>query len=209
MHRNSVQSIETFQVALYTEPEDQLLWIHLGEAYSRAGHHTAALKALTKVRELDPDDWVCTVLISEVQHQLKHHDPLYEAWKEEKDEDEHGSDDGCAHLFATDNVNVKLPPVPPRMLYIEIVGALLVSSWWLTVSKLERDGKHNIHKKFKECLSTSSTSVPYRLTRHTYVETLMIIRRSKLRSITVWYTCNLNPCICRYIAKIIMHKQII
>ncbi|KAN0101324.1 hypothetical protein V8E55_001308 [Tylopilus felleus] len=113
MHRNSVQSIETFQVALYTEPEDQLLWIHLGEAYSRAGHHTAALKALTK-------------------HQLKHHDPLYEAWKEEKDEDEHGSDDGCAHLFATDNVNVKLPPVPPRMLYIEIVGALLVSSWWLT-----------------------------------------------------------------------------
>lgn len=69
MHRNYAQSIEAFQVALRAEPEDQLLWLRLGEAYSRAGRHAAALKALAKAHELDSDDWVCTFLIGEVQHQ--------------------------------------------------------------------------------------------------------------------------------------------
>ena len=69
MHRNYAQSIEAFQVALRADPEDQLLWLRLGEAYSRAGRHAAALKALAKAHELDPDDWVCTFLIGEVQHQ--------------------------------------------------------------------------------------------------------------------------------------------
>ncbi|KAF8557962.1 superkiller protein 3 [Imleria badia] len=69
MHRNYTQSIEALQVALRAEPEDQLLWLRLGEAYSRAGRHAAALKALAKAHELDPDDWVCTFLIGEVQHQ--------------------------------------------------------------------------------------------------------------------------------------------
>ena len=69
MHRNYAQSIEAFQVALRAEPEDQLLWLRLGEAYSKAGRHAAALKALTKAHELDPNDWICTFLIGEVQHQ--------------------------------------------------------------------------------------------------------------------------------------------
>lgn len=68
MHRNYAQSIEAFQIALRAEPEDKLLWLRLGEAYSRAGRHAAALKALSKAHELDPDDWVCTFLIGEVQH---------------------------------------------------------------------------------------------------------------------------------------------
>ncbi|KAF8135619.1 hypothetical protein EV363DRAFT_1321133 [Boletus edulis] len=61
MHRNYAQSIEAFQVALRAEPEDQLLWLRLGEAYSKA--------ALAKAHELDPDDWLCTFLIGEVQHE--------------------------------------------------------------------------------------------------------------------------------------------
>lgn len=69
MHRNYAQSIEAFQVALRAEPEDQLLWLRLGEAYSKAGRHAAALKALAKAHELDPNDWICTFLIGEVQHQ--------------------------------------------------------------------------------------------------------------------------------------------
>lgn len=69
MHRNYAASIDALQVALRAEPEDQLLWLRLGEAYSRAGRHAAALKALAKAHELDPDDWVCTFLIGEVQHQ--------------------------------------------------------------------------------------------------------------------------------------------
>lgn len=69
MHRNYAQSIEAFQVALRAEPEDQFLWLRLGEAYSKAGRHAAALKALAKAHELDPDDWICTFLIGEVQHQ--------------------------------------------------------------------------------------------------------------------------------------------
>lgn len=69
MHKNYAQSIEAFQVALRAEPEDQLLWLRLGEAYSRAGRHAAALKALAKAHELDPDDWICTFLTGEVQHQ--------------------------------------------------------------------------------------------------------------------------------------------
>lgn len=69
MHRNYAQSIEAFQVALRAEPEDQLLWLRLGEAYSKAGRHAAALKALAKAHELDLDDWICTFLIGEVQHQ--------------------------------------------------------------------------------------------------------------------------------------------
>ena len=45
------------------------MWLRLGEAYSRAGRHAAALKALEKAHELSPEDWICTFLIGEVQHQ--------------------------------------------------------------------------------------------------------------------------------------------
>lgn len=44
-------------------------WLRLGEAYVGAGRYAAALKALTKSHELDPDDWVCTYQIGEVQRQ--------------------------------------------------------------------------------------------------------------------------------------------
>lgn len=69
MQKNYAQSIEAFQVALRAEPEDQPLWLRLGEVYSRAGRHAAALKALAKAHELDPEDWICAFLIGEVQHQ--------------------------------------------------------------------------------------------------------------------------------------------
>ncbi|KIJ18985.1 hypothetical protein PAXINDRAFT_109465 [Paxillus involutus ATCC 200175] len=69
MRRNYTPSIEAFQVSLRADPDDQLSWLRLGEAYSKAGRHAAALKALAKAHDLNPDDWMCTYLIGEVQRQ--------------------------------------------------------------------------------------------------------------------------------------------
>ena len=45
-------------------------WLRLGEAYSKAGRFAAALKALERARELDPDDWIASYFIGEVQRQM-------------------------------------------------------------------------------------------------------------------------------------------
>ena len=42
----------------------------LGEAYSRAGRHSASLRALNKSLELQPDNWLCLYHIGEVQRDL-------------------------------------------------------------------------------------------------------------------------------------------
>lgn len=49
------------------EPEDQSLWVRLGEAYNKAGRHVAALKALTHALEMKPDDWLCSYFIADVK----------------------------------------------------------------------------------------------------------------------------------------------
>ncbi len=57
-------------MALRTDSDDQLSWLRLGEAYSKAGRSAAALKALEKARELNPDDWVCLYFLGEVRRQM-------------------------------------------------------------------------------------------------------------------------------------------
>ncbi|CAA7259262.1 unnamed protein product [Cyclocybe aegerita] len=61
-------AIQAIQIALRVEPEDQSLWVRLGEAYNKAGRHTAALKALNHALELDPNDWLCSYFIADVKH---------------------------------------------------------------------------------------------------------------------------------------------
>ncbi|KAH9083896.1 TPR-like protein [Lactarius deliciosus] len=63
---NFPSAIQAFQVALRADVEDQLSWVRLGEAYSKAGRHVAAFKALHRAQELQPEDWVCTYLIGDV-----------------------------------------------------------------------------------------------------------------------------------------------
>lgn len=70
MNRNYIPAIDALQVALRAEPEDPLTWLRLGEAYFKAGRHSAALKALERSQELgDKDDWVCSYFVAEVYRQ--------------------------------------------------------------------------------------------------------------------------------------------
>ncbi|PCH43840.1 hypothetical protein WOLCODRAFT_138620 [Wolfiporia cocos MD-104 SS10] len=62
-------AIQAFQIALRTDGEDQLSWLRLGEAYSKAGRFAAAVKALERARELNPEDWICSYFIGDVQRQ--------------------------------------------------------------------------------------------------------------------------------------------
>ncbi|KZT68315.1 TPR-like protein [Daedalea quercina L-15889] len=68
-HQNYPSAIQAFQIALRTDVDDQLSWLRLGEAYSKAGRFAAAVKALDRARELDPEDWICSYFIGEVQRQ--------------------------------------------------------------------------------------------------------------------------------------------
>ena len=69
-YRDYAAAIRSFQVALRVEPHDQSLWVHLGEAYSKAGRHVAALKALDHAHEMKPEDWVCSFLIADVKQRM-------------------------------------------------------------------------------------------------------------------------------------------
>ncbi|KAK0232722.1 TPR-like protein [Armillaria fumosa] len=62
-------AIHAYQVALRAEPEDQVCWLRLGEAYSRSGRHAAALKSLARAQELNPDDWMTLYFIGGVHRQ--------------------------------------------------------------------------------------------------------------------------------------------
>jgi superkiller protein 3 len=66
---NNGPAIQAFQTALRSDPDDQLSWLRLGEAYSKSGRHAAALKALRHAHVLDPADWICIYLIGEIQRQ--------------------------------------------------------------------------------------------------------------------------------------------
>ena len=69
-YRDYTAAIQSFQVALRVEPDDQNLWVHLGEAYSKAGRHVAALKALSHAHEMKPEDWICSFLIADVKRRM-------------------------------------------------------------------------------------------------------------------------------------------
>ncbi|KAG8910291.1 Superkiller protein 3, partial [Tulasnella sp. 408] len=56
---NYAQAIQAFQVTLRGEEADFESWLRLGEAYVHAGRHVAALKALDRAQEINPDDWSC------------------------------------------------------------------------------------------------------------------------------------------------------
>ncbi|KAJ7782973.1 TPR-like protein [Mycena metata] len=67
---NYPPAIQALQITLRAEPEDQVSWLRLGEAYSRAGRHAAAIKALARAQELDPNDWMCAFFLGDVQRQV-------------------------------------------------------------------------------------------------------------------------------------------
>lgn len=69
-NRNYPAAINALQVALRSDDAAGVLWIRLGEAYMKAGRHAAALKALNKALELEPDEWMATYLLAEVQRQM-------------------------------------------------------------------------------------------------------------------------------------------
>ncbi|KAF8891676.1 TPR-like protein [Infundibulicybe gibba] len=68
--RNYGPAIQAFQITLRAELNDQSSWLRLGEAYSRAGRHAAAAKALGRARELNPHDWICSYLVGNVHRQM-------------------------------------------------------------------------------------------------------------------------------------------
>ncbi|OBZ66566.1 Superkiller protein 3 [Grifola frondosa] len=68
--QNYSPAIQAFQIALRTDVDDQVSWLRLGEAYSKAGRFAAALKALERARELDSEDWVPSYFIGDVQRQM-------------------------------------------------------------------------------------------------------------------------------------------
>ncbi|KAH9485295.1 Superkiller protein 3 [Psilocybe cubensis] len=69
-YKDYTTAIQSFQIALRVEPEDQPLWVNLGEAYHKAGRHVAALKALNHALQMKPDDWLCSYTIADVKQSL-------------------------------------------------------------------------------------------------------------------------------------------
>ncbi|KAF8629112.1 hypothetical protein AX17_005698 [Amanita inopinata Kibby_2008] len=68
--RNYSDAMRAFQIALKADADDPSLWLRLGEAYNKAGRYAAALRALNKANELDPDSWVCSYFIAEVRQRI-------------------------------------------------------------------------------------------------------------------------------------------
>lgn len=79
--RNYSQAITSLQIALRTDEADELSWLRLGEAYSRAGRHVAALKALGRAHQLRPDNWICSYLIADVQRQSAQYDEAIQSFE--------------------------------------------------------------------------------------------------------------------------------
>ncbi|GAB1600098.1 tetratricopeptide repeat protein 37-like [Argonauta hians] len=63
-------AVISFQAALHPDPLDFHIWECLGEAYMNRGSYTAALKAFTKVIELDPDSIYSQYMISFIKQTL-------------------------------------------------------------------------------------------------------------------------------------------
>ncbi|KAG6857271.1 hypothetical protein H0H87_007104 [Tephrocybe sp. NHM501043] len=79
--RNYPPAIQAFQIALRADLEDALSWVRLGESYSKAGRHVAAVKALERAQELDSSDWVCPYLIGDVKHQMGNYQDAINAFE--------------------------------------------------------------------------------------------------------------------------------
>ncbi|TFK54052.1 TPR-like protein [Heliocybe sulcata] len=79
--RNYSQAIQSLQVALRADEADELSWLRLGEAYSKAGRHVAALKALGRAHELKPDNWICSYLIADVQQQAAQYEEAIQSFE--------------------------------------------------------------------------------------------------------------------------------
>ncbi|UTT94715.1 hypothetical protein NDA17_001206 [Ustilago hordei] len=80
-------AILAFQIALRAEPEDQVSWQRLGQAYALAGRHVAALKCFAKCLELvkataDPkeDGWQAEYSIGDVHLDLGNFDTAIETF---------------------------------------------------------------------------------------------------------------------------------
>ncbi|KAJ7668399.1 TPR-like protein [Mycena polygramma] len=78
---NYPPAIQALQITLRAEPDDQVSWLRLGEAYSRAGRHAAAIKALARAQELDPDDWMCSFFLGDVQRQTGQYQDAVDAFQ--------------------------------------------------------------------------------------------------------------------------------
>lgn len=73
LHRqNYPAAIQAFQIALRAEPDDQSLWLRLGESYGKAGRLAAAVKALGRASALDSGDWGCSYLIGDIERRMGH-----------------------------------------------------------------------------------------------------------------------------------------
>jgi superkiller protein 3 len=78
---NYPPAIQALQITLRAEPDDQVSWLRLGEAYSRAGRHAAAIKALARAQQLDPDDWMCNFFLGDVQRQVGQYQDAVDAFQ--------------------------------------------------------------------------------------------------------------------------------
>jgi len=56
-------------------------WTMLGESYVKAGRHTAGLKALEHVLELDPQNWMALYHMADIHSQLGEFDKAIEAYE--------------------------------------------------------------------------------------------------------------------------------
>ena len=67
---NYESAIIALQVALRANQSDYRTWTRLGEAYARSGRPVAALKALTRARNLSQDDWTAVYFTGDVYRQM-------------------------------------------------------------------------------------------------------------------------------------------
>jgi superkiller protein 3 len=101
--KNYPAAIQSLQISLRGEPDDQVGWVRLGEAYARAGRHAAAIKALEHAKTLRPDDWVCSYLIADVQSQTGQFTEAITSLKSILDE--HPSELGVLIALSTAHLN--------------------------------------------------------------------------------------------------------
>ncbi|KAK9457891.1 hypothetical protein V1511DRAFT_491157 [Dipodascopsis uninucleata] len=72
--RNLPLSIQSFQSALRVNSRDSNSWTGLGEAYAASGRYLAAIKALQRATELDPESWYSKFYLGVVQRRLSEFD---------------------------------------------------------------------------------------------------------------------------------------
>ena len=80
-YKQYAKAAQAYQIALRAEPEDVSTWLQLGEAYVRAGRHTAGLKTLQHVLELDPENWMAMYDIGDTYLQLGSFDLAVESFE--------------------------------------------------------------------------------------------------------------------------------